>query len=66
MGLRYGWAAVNGNDKGYGMTIRRMTRVVLTTGSLGEKFKDLKGQDVERIRYVHVKMPRIKTGVQTN
>lgn len=43
MGLRYGWVVVNGNDKGYGMIIRRMIRVVLIVGLLGEKFKDLKG-----------------------
>ena len=38
--------------------------MVLRTGSLGEKFEDLKGQDVERIIYVHIKIPRMKTGVQ--
>lgn len=36
------------------------------TGLLGEKFEDLKEQDVEIIIYVYIKIPRIKIGVQMN
>lgn len=40
--------------------------MVLRAGSLREKFEDLKRQDVERIIYVHIKLPRIKKGVQVS
>lgn len=66
MELRYEWVTVNGNDKVYRKRNRQVARVVLRTGSLGEKFKDLKKTGCWKDHLCAYKIPRIKTRIQMN